>query len=818
MGMQSSRTRTLRERGWVALLLVVVAAGLLVAAGPAFAAPPPTLGLDALQAELAVHGALDGVMKTSLHGTSVTPIPVKVLAVVDGFSWGKLIMFECTDPAVTDIGGIAAGMSGSPIYVDVGDGPRMIGAVSYGDAFTLRGTGLATPIEYMTAIQEQYGAARSAAGASGSAGGTAAKTVRLDRPVVTSSGVVRKLVLGKQAQAAAAGAGTSVMHPLAEAMITGLSRSTAAYKRLAAKLEAAGLTVVTNDSAGDGGATPDLVPGSPAGVSYASGLYGLYVLGTVTYVDGDDVLLFGHPTLGGYGMDIGLGPIQGTLVGADVGGVWPSSYSPYKMMTPADAKGVATQDRAAGELAVLGGSAPAFPVTTHTTVDGGAPGTDLTDLGQWFATGYYPELLDPYGSGTYPGITSAVAAAGLYHSLGMDPLAGSATTTTTVVVNDGTQDYTFTRDNIWDDAGDFTGTGLADVASYDVTTILANALSDPYDTRNVTVKSVDVDAAFSTTRRYAGISDATVARAIHWGSNTVDVTYYHTGSADPQTLHAALDVPQGTSLSGYLEVVPATVWASYSSEYSDGGTGVPLTMAQTKEIVDALPTNGDVLVAYIPDGSEEEGDGGAYSGPKPAAQQILHGDWAFDGGVEKSTASVVLQHRGTPALGEPFPVGGYVRRTTADVSVDVYCWEAGKPEPTEPTTTVVAMNDGGMADFGAMLPGFRHNVLVTAEVGALTADSLPGAGQTLVKVAASTRLTAQKRGGRLTLTARVTPSDTVGSVTFQRLVRGHWVAAGTAKLKAGVASVKTAGAAKVRARFTGGSLNAASAWRTATVK
>ena len=45
-------------------------------------------------------------------------------------------------------------MSGSPIYV-VDDGvAKLIGALSYGHVFTLGGTGLATPIEYMAAIIE----------------------------------------------------------------------------------------------------------------------------------------------------------------------------------------------------------------------------------------------------------------------------------------------------------------------------------------------------------------------------------------------------------------------------------------------------------------------------------------------------------------------------------------------------------------------------------------------------------------------------------------------------------------------------------------
>ena len=269
--------------------------------------------------------------------------------------------------------------------------------------------------------------------------------------------------------------------------------------------------------------------------------------------------------LGGYGMDLGLGPIEGSLVGATVDAVWPSTYTPYKMMTPADAKGVAVQDRSAGMVARLTGSMATFPVTTHGSVDGGVPVDDVTDLGDWFATTYWPEIADPWGEGA--GITTQTAAAGLYHALDSDPLVGSATTTTTVVVSDGKDDYTFTRDNIWDNNGDDSWQGLADAAVGDVTTIMGYVLADPYKVRNVEVKSVDVTADFASTSRYAGITDATIPRAIRAGVNQVAVTYYRSGSAEPQTMDATLDVPSGTDLDGYLMVMSATSWNAYYGDY-----------------------------------------------------------------------------------------------------------------------------------------------------------------------------------------------------------------------------------------------------------
>ena len=65
-------------------------------------------------------------------------------------------------------------------------------------------------------------------------------------------------------------------------------------------------------------------------------------------------------------------------------------------------------------------------------------------------------------------------------------LSGSATTTSTVVVNDGTKDYTVTINNVWDDPYDVT---------YDATGDLDNMLytltANPDGIAPVTIKSVD---------------------------------------------------------------------------------------------------------------------------------------------------------------------------------------------------------------------------------------------------------------------------------------------------------------------------------------
>ena len=77
----------------------------------------------------------------------------KVLAVTNGFGSGpadlsSLILFDSSDPIITKIGGIAAGMSGSPVYID----GKLLGAVAVSFAFAKEPVAGITPIEEMLEV------------------------------------------------------------------------------------------------------------------------------------------------------------------------------------------------------------------------------------------------------------------------------------------------------------------------------------------------------------------------------------------------------------------------------------------------------------------------------------------------------------------------------------------------------------------------------------------------------------------------------------------------------------------------------------------
>jgi len=144
--------------GLAALLCALALA--LAAATPATAAPDePTLTVAELQALLDASpgGTVDGYFKTVLKGSEIVRIPVTVQATVPySIPEGSLVLFQARGPAIEAIGGIAHGMSGSPLYVDDGGVDALVGAVAYGDIFTKGYLGLATPVEYMAAMEDTF--------------------------------------------------------------------------------------------------------------------------------------------------------------------------------------------------------------------------------------------------------------------------------------------------------------------------------------------------------------------------------------------------------------------------------------------------------------------------------------------------------------------------------------------------------------------------------------------------------------------------------------------------------------------------------------
>lgn len=248
---------------------------------------------------------MHGIGKTVIQGDTIEEFNVEILGVSGSETSGYSIFVRLYGDLIDKTGGVAQGMSGSPVYVD----GRLVGAVAFGKAFNDPHYCFLTPIHNMLKL--------------------------LDTPVKTD-------LLPQGTALTAAGFSPLGMEYLQE------------------KLAEAGLEVM------DGGANSSdsmvsakgLEPGSAVGVALMQGDLSLGALGTVTWTDASgNILAFGHPFMqrGESGFFMNKVWILGCI---------PNLQSSYKVGNLGKAIGTISQDRASGIAGKIGSVPSSIPVYT----------------------------------------------------------------------------------------------------------------------------------------------------------------------------------------------------------------------------------------------------------------------------------------------------------------------------------------------------------------------------------------------------------------------------------------------------------------------
>ena len=318
-----------------------------------------------------------GEALTVFQGTKPEPFKIRVISIMHQFLPKQdVILIRAEDPRV-EFSGIVAGMSGSPVYI----GGRLMGAIAYGWSFSKVPLGGVTPIETMLAER--------------------ARPRRASRDLFTENGVdgLRSLTLaegGPDAPSASAarwsgaatissGTGPSSGEPHLIRVAVPLSVSgfdARVLGTLGHELGVDGLVPVqgagvgggdlSTTGAGTGPATKvrtrggRLQPGSAIGIELVRGDMSMVGTGTVTYIDHDGVLAFGHPMFG-------AGEIYLPLVEAEIHAILPSVSQSMKLSSPLREVGALVQDRQSCVVGDLGARATMVPVTVRITGPGAAP-------------------------------------------------------------------------------------------------------------------------------------------------------------------------------------------------------------------------------------------------------------------------------------------------------------------------------------------------------------------------------------------------------------------------------------------------------------
>lgn len=782
-------------------LIATITALLAFGATGAFAAPTePTLSVAELDSILSTNPAgVSGYFLTVTRGSTIDALDATVLGttITDGMSGASdsLILFESADPAIERMGGIANGMSGSPLYVTVEGVDYLVGAVSFGDIFTRNGMGLATPIGAMSAIENGVGSTSLSS---------------LARPAVTASGVKSTIVITDDASAFEdVGSGTLVVEPLASAFVGGVRPGSAPFAALEAAGAAQGLSLVrTGATAGmQSTFSAPFEPGASMSALLSRGDLWYGAIGTVTYADGDVVVGFGHPLM--HEGDTSL-----YLTNAWIDGIWGNTMFPYKIGRPGVTRGTVLQDRGAGIAAEVGALPEETTVTARATrVDTGRS----EEATSWIVRRIVDSADGEYGPLT--AIATYVAGSRLFDQAAVK---GSALTTTTVVVTDGTETYEVVRTSLVDSGVDVVSAVNEDVLQ--ITSALA-AVNCP-GVATASILSVDLESAISTARRAGKVVDVQTPDGITWGDNLVRVSYLRHGVAATQTVDVTLTVPFGTPLDGELTVT--------------GGTGDPLddfdfdfemdtewsrdTVADVvKDLREATPTN-RIGITYRSVAAPSDDDGGFGPMPElppamlselaPAAASELTAavdvDLAMSGSVTKAATQLMVTARSPVNYFSRTRISGIVLGAEDGV-VEIYRRYAG--ETTESRVATAEVDPSGY--FSVYSPVMRKNarfrVVYTGTDEALASTTTMWV-KTRAYIRARTSTKSVARGKYVTISAMLAPAGTTGRVVFERYDGRRWVKLSTRTLKAGAASYRykasIRGVNKVRVRYLGGPINA----------
>ncbi len=246
-----------------------------------------------------VRSGMKGYGLTVFRGSAIERFEVEVIDVLrNAMPKQDMILIRCSHP-VLERAKVIAGMSGSPIYLE----GKLVGALAYGWGFSVDPIAGVTPIENMLAD--------------------------LARP------------LEEQASAPArrgdALGGTHLVPVRTPVMMSGFTGMTVEHFR--AELESWGLMPMAGGSgSGREGEKLTLVPGAAIGVQLMRGDLDMTGIGTVTWVEGDQVLAFGHPMMQ-------MGELSLPITTAWIHDVLPSQQRSFKFGSPVEVVGRLTQDR-----------------------------------------------------------------------------------------------------------------------------------------------------------------------------------------------------------------------------------------------------------------------------------------------------------------------------------------------------------------------------------------------------------------------------------------------------------------------------------------
>jgi len=305
-----------------------------------------------------VKVGMRGIGKTVVQGRRIETFEVEVLGILSNNKVnenllinGKSILVKVSGDVIRRAGGIAAGMSGSPVYID----GKLVGGISSGWIMTDHTVGLVTPIEEMLEIWSYPELACLP---------DSPRHWQLAEPVTLGDrtfSAVWEIACDQPAGVIQPAADELVMRQAAaEVYVDGLQERAAEVlksrmKRGNIKIAQKDLPAKTSDVPDEKMEPASYEPGSSIGIQLARGDINITTLGTLTHRSDHRVLALAHPFMK-------KGGVSFLMTGAYIHHSFSSVEMPFKIGVPTEMLGIITQDREKGVSGEIGRFPEMVPV------------------------------------------------------------------------------------------------------------------------------------------------------------------------------------------------------------------------------------------------------------------------------------------------------------------------------------------------------------------------------------------------------------------------------------------------------------------------
>ena len=246
---------------------------------------------------LEIKPGMTGIGKTVFHGTQIGTFQVDVIDIVKGEgSINHFILANLSGDKIEESGGISAGTSGSPVYID----GRLIGAVSYAWEMSEHNLCLITPIlEMLEIFNLPYNNSHATS-----------QEYKINNPLFFTREKTNKIKVKNSVKnnnfPELAGREEIVFYPVVSPIIINgikgrtLERLSSSLKKLnLISIQGVGFNGNSDINFQEVGERPSnkIEAGSAIGIQLTWGDVSITSIGTVTYREGNRILALGHPFL-----------------------------------------------------------------------------------------------------------------------------------------------------------------------------------------------------------------------------------------------------------------------------------------------------------------------------------------------------------------------------------------------------------------------------------------------------------------------------------------------------------------------------------------